>query len=225
MNANKTYTQPAPQTKGRTIPWASLYDKIVWLVSFGKDQAIRRKIAELAQIKPGDSVLDVGCGTGDLALAAKTLAGSTGQVYGTDASPKMIDVAQQKAARIGAEVTFQVDLIENITFPDDQFDVVLSTLMMHHLPDDLKREGLAEIYRVLKPGGRLFIVDMESTSGGSVFQRFSDLMIQLHGGHTHMQNNVKKLIPFVENAGFTNVETDKINRQLSFIAGTKAPVS
>ena len=55
-------------------------------------------------------------------------------------------------------------------------------------------------------------------------QRLSELMIQLHGGHAAMQNNVKKLIPFVEAAGFTDVETAKINRQFSYIAGQKAPV-
>jgi len=96
--------------------------------------------------------------------------------------------------------------------------------MMHHLPDDLKREGLAGIYRVLKPDGRLLIVDMESASSGSVVQRFSDLMIQLHGGHTAMENNVQKLIPLVEAAGFISVETGKINRQLSFIVAQKASV-
>jgi ubiquinone/menaquinone biosynthesis C-methylase UbiE len=225
MNMEKIHGQSAPKTRGRTIPWASFYDTVVWLLSLGKGQAIRKVSIEPAEIKPGDRVLDVGCGTGDLTMLAKTLAGPTGEVYGTDASPKMIEVARRKAARTGVDVTFQVDLIENMTFPDNQFDVVLSSLMMHHLPDDLKREGLAEIYRVLKPGGRLLIVDMESSSNGSVIQRLSDLMIQLHGGHKHLQNNVKSLIPFVEAASFTNVETDKINRQLSFIAGEKTPVS
>ena len=225
MSSEKIHSQNAPKTRGRTIPWTSFYDAVVWLVSLGKGRAIRKATVELAQIKPGDSVLDVGCGTGDLTIAAKAVASPTGQVYGTDASPEMIDLARRKAARAGVDVTFQIDLIENITFPDNQFDVVLSSLMMHHLPDDLKREGLAEIYRVLKPDGRLLIVDMESLSSGSVVQRLSDIMIQLHGGHKHMQNNVKKLIPLVEAAGFTSVETDKINRQLSYIAGKKALVS
>lgn len=222
MNGQKTYSQPAPKTRGRTIPWASFYDALVWLLSGGKGLAFRQATVELAEIKAGERVLDVGCGTGDLTLAAKAVAGSTGEVIGTDASPAMIDQARRKAARSGVEVTFQVDLIETMTFPDNQFDVVLSSLMMHHLPDDLKREGLAEIYRVLKPGGRLLIVDMESSTGGSILQRLSEVMIQLHGGHTHMQNNVKKLIPLVEAAGFANVETDKLNRQFSFIAAKKA---
>jgi demethylmenaquinone methyltransferase/2-methoxy-6-polyprenyl-1,4-benzoquinol methylase/phosphoethanolamine N-methyltransferase len=216
---------PTLETKGRTISWASFYDAAVWLLSLGRGRAIRQATVEPAQIKPGDRVLDVGCGTGDLTMAAKAVAGPGGEVVGTDASPQMIDLARRKAARVGVEVTFQLDLIEAMTFPDNQFDVVLSSLMMHHLPDDLKREGLAEIYRVLKPGGRLLIVDMESSSSGSPVQRLSDVMIQLHGGHTAMQNNVKKLIPLVEAAGFISVETAKINRQLSYIAGKKAPVS
>jgi len=225
MHTENTHSHPPPKTRGQTISWASFYDAVVWLLSLGKSSAIRKTTVDLAQIKPGDRVLDVGCGTGDLTMAAKALAGPSGEVYGTDASAEMIEVARRKAAQAGVEVTFQVDLIEDISFPDDEFDAVLSSLMMHHLPDDLKREGLAEIYRVVKPGGRILILDIESSSGGSVGQRLSDVMIQLHGGHTAMQNNVKKLIPFVEAAGFRSVETDKLNRQFSFITAEKAAIS
>jgi demethylmenaquinone methyltransferase/2-methoxy-6-polyprenyl-1,4-benzoquinol methylase/phosphoethanolamine N-methyltransferase len=114
-----------------------------------------------------------------------------------------------------------VGLIEDISFPDDHFDVVLSTLMMHHLPDDLKRTGLAEIYRVTKPGGRILIVDFESSSAGSLTQRLADVMIHMHGGHTATQDNVKKLIPLLGAAGFTVLETGKVNRQLSFLLAQK----
>lgn len=221
MNTEKTYHHPTPETSGRTIQWAQFYDLMTGLLSFGKMRALRKVILQRAQIKPGDSVLDVGCGTGDLAMATKTLSGPTGAVHGIDASPQMIAVAQRKAARAGTEVAFQVGLIEGIAFPDNHFDVVLSTLMMHHLPSDLKRAGLAEIYRVTKPGGRILIVDIQSSPGGSLGQRLSDLMIQLHGGHTAMQDNVKKLMPIVEGAGFTSLETDKVNRQLSFITAKK----
>ena len=221
MTTDNTPHQPAPATQGRTIPWAAFYDIVVRLMSLGKDSAIRKACVELAQINPGDKVLDVGCGTGDLTLEAKKIAGSIGEVYGTDASPKMIEQAQQKALRTNADVTFQVGLVENISFPDNHFEVVLSSLMMHHLPDDLKSAGLAEIYRVLKPGGRLLIVDMQSTASGSLGQRLSDFMIHVHGGHTTMQENVKKQVHFVEAVGFSIAETDKINRQLAYILARK----
>lgn len=221
MNTEKTYHHPAPKTSGRTIPWARFYDLVTGLLTFGKMRALRKAMVQQAQVKPGESVLDVGCGTGDAAMAAKALAGPSGQVHGIDASPQMITVAQSKAAKVGTQVDFQVGLIEDISFPDAHFDLVLSTLMMHHLPGDLKRAGLAEIYRVTKPGGRILIVDMQSSSGGSLGQRLADVMIQMHGGHAAMHDNVTKLVPLVQDAGFASLETGEINRQLAFISAKK----
>ena len=221
MSAHETHTHDAPTTSGRTISWASLYDALVWLISFGRGRNVRQAILALAEINPGDKLLDVGCGTGDLGIAALAIAGPTGEVHGIDASPQMIAVARQKAARANLDIRFEVDVIESLSFPDDHFDIVTSTLMMHHLPNDLKRKGLAEMYRVTKPGGRILIVDIESSRGGSLGQRLSDLMIHLHGGHSAMQDNVQKLLPFVEDAGFTGTETQRIGRQYSAMTAQK----
>jgi demethylmenaquinone methyltransferase/2-methoxy-6-polyprenyl-1,4-benzoquinol methylase/phosphoethanolamine N-methyltransferase len=92
-------------------------------------------------------VLDVGCGTGALTLLAKKHTGSAGQVCGLDASPEMIEVARHKATRAHADVDFRVGVVEQLPYPDGSFDVVLSSLMMHHLPADLKPKALAEIRR------------------------------------------------------------------------------
>jgi len=221
MSTERLHDQPAPKTQGRTIPWAFFYDALVKFMSFGNDSAIRKATVRLAKIKTGDKVLDVGCGTGDLTIEAKKIAGPRGDVHGTDASPNMIHQAGQKAARNGVKVNFQVGLVEVIEFAENQFDVVLSSLMMHHLPDEVKRNGLAEIYRVLRPGGRLLIVDMQSTTGGSLGQRLSELMIQIHGGHTAMRDNVVRQIPLVKDAGFEIAASDKLNRQLSYILAFK----
>lgn len=208
------------ETKGRLIRWASLYDGVSRLL-LGDERAFRQTTVALAQIKPGDTALDVGCGTGSLALVAKEQVGPIGSVYGIDASPEMVAIAQQKATQASRDVTFQVDVIERLSFPDNQFDVVLSSLMMHHLPNDLKSQGLAEIYRVLKPGGRVLVVDVESSTEGTLMQKIADIAIHLHGGHTAMQDNVKKLVPFLEAAGFSAITTAKINRQTSYVTGLK----
>jgi len=157
--------EPAPETKGRVIRWARFYDLVTMLMSLGRAPAIRRMTVEMAKVAPGEAVLDVGCGTGTLTIAAKAEAGPTGQVHGIDASPEMIEVAREKTGRKGADVDFRVGLIEDIPFPDGQFDVVLSSLMLHHLPDDVKRQGFQEIRRILKPGGRFLAIDLGMSGG------------------------------------------------------------
>ncbi len=156
-------TADAPHTAGRVIHWARYYDLFGRLISFGRDKAIRQKVVQLASPSPGENVLDVGCGTGTLAIAINPRVGE-GEVHGIDASPEMIEVAKEKAAKAGAEIDFQVALIEAIPFPDASFDLVTSSLMLHHLPDDLKRKGFAEIRRVLKPGGRFLAMDFAAHS-------------------------------------------------------------
>lgn len=158
MTHSHSMEQPA-QTQGRLIRWAPYYDFAVNLITFGQSWRLRKMTIDNALIKPGDSVLDVGCGTGDVTLPAKISAGKDGKVYGIDPAPEMIAVARSKAARKGLDIDFRIAVIELLPFPDASIDVVTSSLMVHHLPDELKLRGLAEIYRVLKPGGRLLVFD------------------------------------------------------------------
>jgi len=155
----------ASKTRGSVWNWAWRYDLLIGFATLGREQAFRRTIADLAQLQPGEVVLDVGCGTGTLAIIARQRVGETGRVSGIDPSQQMIARARRKAERAGLTIDFQIGVIEQLSFPDQSLDVVLSTFMMHHLPDDLKRQGLAEIVRVLKPEGRLLVVDMKGPAG------------------------------------------------------------
>lgn len=154
---------------GRVLHWAAGYDLLAWLLFRGRERAFRDRLAGLAGLGPGQSVLDVGCGTGSQAIAAKRQVGPTGSVVGIDASPVMIARAARKARRAGTEVTFTTAVVQQLPCADAQFDRVLSTLMLHHLSREGREQCAREMRRVLKPGGRVLAVDFgkPSATGGS----------------------------------------------------------
>ena len=211
------------KTEGRTIPWARFYDALGWIVTFGGIRHTQKRMLDAIDLQHGEYVLDVGCGTGTLAISAKQKYGKDIEIQGIDASQQMINVAQAKASKAGVEVDFQTGLIEDLPFQENHFDKVLNTLVFHHLPQDLQRRGLKEIFRVLKPGGWLVIVDMQSSPGG-FGQRLSDLFINLHGGHKHMADNVSKLQPLLDSAGFEDVNSESLDRQFAVINGRKPSI-
>lgn len=189
-----------PNTEGHTIHWAKYYDLTVQLLTLGQNKKLRAWTIEAAQIRAGESVLDVGCGTGELTRAAKRAAGESGRVFGIDASPEMIEVARDNAWRDKLQIEFRLEPIEHLTFADHSMDVVLSSLMMHHLPEELKRAGLQEIFRVLKPGGRVVIVDLKRAAA-TIEQIMSHLMA--HGG---MTRGIQDLPALMQELNFVNLE-------------------
>jgi ubiquinone/menaquinone biosynthesis C-methylase UbiE len=207
-------TDSAPATRGAVIRWAGHYDQVVSLLTLGRRARLRNMTIALARIQPGDRVLEVGCGTGDVAIAACAPAGPRGSVSGIDAGPEMIAVARAKAARAGVAVDFRVEPIEALTYPDATFDIVLSSLMMHHLPDDLKRQGLAEIARVLKPGGRLLIVDVKRPSG-RLSRALNGLML-----HGRLETGIQDLPVLLNEAGYIGIEAGATDfSMLGFVRG------
>ena len=147
------------QTHGMPLNWlAPVYDRIC--LTFGLGLAFRKTTLRCAALKPGERVLDVGCGTGVLTRLVAEVVGEKGQAVGIDPATKMISIAKENAAIEKSRAEFRVAAIENLPFEDSSFDCVLSSLMIHHLPPDLKLTGLTEIYRVLKSGGRPLAVDI-----------------------------------------------------------------
>jgi ubiquinone/menaquinone biosynthesis C-methylase UbiE len=101
-----TDRNPTRTTTGAVLHRAALYDLLVWLLMLGQERVFREKVVRLARLTSGESVLDVGSGTGTLAMAAKRLVGPKATVYGVDASPEMIARARNKAMKAGVEVVF-----------------------------------------------------------------------------------------------------------------------
>lgn len=210
-----TSGRAAPATKGAVMrSSARFYDLMVWLLTLGRERPFREQLVALARLQPGESVLDVGCGTGTLALTAKRRVGPTGIVHGIDASPEMIARATRKAKKAGADVTFRTAVVEALPFPDREFDVVLSTLMLHHLPRPTREQSAREIRRVLKPGGRVLAVDF-----GMPGRHHSGILGHLHYRRGHVA--LDKVIELLSASGLTVVESGPVGvRDLHFTLAT-----
>ena len=205
-----------PRTSGIVLHSPVLYDLTVWLAFFGNEQAFREKVLQFARLATGESVLDVGCGTGTLAIAAKRRVGPNGAVYGVDASAEMLARAEKKAKTAGMEVSFRRGLAEALPFPDSQFDVVLSTVMLHHLPRKARLQFAKEIRRVLKPGGRVLAVDFEGMD-----DQKRTFLSHFHRPHGHV--SVRDIIALLSEAGLTSIESGSVGiRDLQFVLANAA---
>jgi ubiquinone/menaquinone biosynthesis C-methylase UbiE len=117
-----------------------------------------RQLVLQAKLTKGQRVLDVGCGTGNLTLLVKRLHPDV-DVVGLDPDPKALQRARSKAKRQNVDVRFERGFADSLADPDRSFDCVLSAFMFHHLKRDEKAATLRDIQRVLKPGGRLHVLD------------------------------------------------------------------
>jgi ubiquinone/menaquinone biosynthesis C-methylase UbiE len=182
---------------GIVIHSAAEYDRRFMVRSRGRERVFRQELVERARLAAGESVLDVGCGTGTLALAAKRRVGADGMARGIDPSAEMIARARSKARRSGLDVAFDEAVVQTLPFEDDTFDVVLAALTFHQLPHDDVDRSLREIERVLRPGGRLFVADL-------------DMRAPSHGPHSHGHFDLEPVADALE-----VVETGSIAFRLS----------
>jgi ubiquinone/menaquinone biosynthesis C-methylase UbiE len=208
-------SQKHGDTTGRVLHRAAGYDFLVWLLTRGRDRAFREQLLNLAHLKPGESVLDVGCGTGTLAIAAKRRAGPTAIVHGIDASPAMIARASKKATKAHLNVVFHQGLAEALPFPDGEFDLVLSTVMLHHLPRKIRQQAAVEIRRVLKPEGRVLVVDF-----GAPRRPRRSLIGHFH---RHGRTNIDDVIGLLSAAGLHRVDSGEVGaNDLYFVLAAPA---
>ncbi len=206
----------SPETQGNVLHKAVPYDFHTRRLLKSSEASIHM----LSGLKPGDKVLDVGCGSGRLTIAAQTWVNPAGEAHGIDPSPEMIEVARRNAARAGQPVKFETGMVEALPFPDGSFDVVMSRLVLHHLPGDLKSRGLAEMRRVLKPGGLCLVIDFEPPKS-PLLRHLTRVILN----HTMAQVDIREYMPLLTAAGFTEVETGPTgSRLLSYVRG-KSPMS
>jgi len=172
---------PREKTVGIVLHGAARYDLLASLLTLGRETRLRNRMLGLARLQPGETVLDVACGSGTLALAAKQQVGPQGRVTGIDASAEMIERARAKGMKAGLDLTFVNGTAQELPFGQGQFDIVIGTLMLHHLPRPARSDFAREAGRVLKPGGRLLLIDFGRPAQQSRWPRFH------RHGHLDMQ--------------------------------------
>jgi ubiquinone/menaquinone biosynthesis C-methylase UbiE len=192
----------------RPMPGPFRYDLMLLIASRGKERIFREKQVDLARLAPGESVLDVGCGTGTLAIAAARRLGSAGAVHGLDRSAALLARARKKAHKAGVDVTFELGSGEALPYPDGHFEVVLSSLVFHHLPHEVLQDSAREIRRVLKANGRLLIVDI-----GGVQDHGKRTMHAPHAGRVAF--NLAEVAPRLSNIGLEEVESGPIDSHMT----------
>jgi ubiquinone/menaquinone biosynthesis C-methylase UbiE len=150
------------------LPFYDIFTRLLGLTK------VHNRLIRQAAVGPGQSVLEIGCGTGNLTLLAKRR-NPEALFVGIDPDPKALDRARRKAARSGSSLKFDRGFSQELPYEDMSFDRVLSAFMFHHVQPEAKLPTIQEALRVLKPGGSLHLVDFQDTGHGS----------QGHGGGLH----------------------------------------
>src|SRR5229473_2019460 len=195
------------------------FDTLLAVVGLGTP--LTEKVIERAHIQDGEHLLDVGCGTATLLIEVKSRYPSA-QVVGVDTDDRALQVARHKIALHQIEVEVIQARAEHLPFPTSSFDIVMSTLVFHHLPTEIKQRAMQEIYCVLTPGGRLLLADFGRPEGLLLSSFFAlGALVQADEARYIQDNKEGKLPRFLKEAGFAVQELPPRYRGVQFLLATK----
>jgi ubiquinone/menaquinone biosynthesis C-methylase UbiE len=185
-----------------------------------REKLVKRRLIERARIAPGHRVLDLGCGTGTLAIAIKRMHPSA-RVTGLDADRKILAIARKKAAHASLDVTFDLGDATVLPYSDGSFDRVVSSLLYSVLSRAGKQSATHEVYRVLAKGGGLFIADF-----GPPHTPWGRLVARRMRRFEPIASNLDGCLPMMlREAGFRNVgdigQVSTVLGTISFVGGRK----
>lgn len=214
----KTVSPANPQQYIPALRFAWLtpaYDIVVRTTT--REASVKTALIEQANIAAGQHVLDLGCGTGTLALWIKQRHPDA-QVTGIDADPAVLKVAARKANRANVSIGLDPGFSFRLPYADASFDRVLSSLFFHHLTWTDKQRTARELARVLRPGGQLHVADWGRATGPVM--RVAFVPVQLLDGLANTRDNVRGKLPALfDEAGFSGVTQ---TRTFSTVFGTLA---
>lgn len=160
---------------------AANYDRTNTVLSFGIHHLWRRATVRAAGAREGVSVLDCATGTGDLAIAFKKAVGTTGRVVGTDFCAEMLHYAPAKAQAANTAIQFEVADVTNLPYPNNSFDVASISFGIRNVDNPVR--GLAEMARVVRPGGKVVVLEFGQPRGlfAAPFNLYSKHVIPVIG--------------------------------------------
>ncbi|ETW25307.1 hypothetical protein MGAST_03505 [Mycobacterium gastri 'Wayne'] len=182
----------------------------VWYL--GRRARIWDRLVAASGARDGEKVLDVGCGTGYFARRISPVVGPAGAVTGIDPSKAALDYA---AAHTPPNCTFQAGHAEELPFADHSFDLVVSSLTFHHIPNEHRANAVREMFRVVRPGGRMLIADIRSPRVPLL-----EWLTSVAHGDADVHNVFDRLKAMTVNTGFTITETGNATR-LYYIAAER----
>jgi len=204
-----TQTQTTDYVPAAGRHWAlPFYDLLTKLL--GADR-VRKLLAEQAACRPGDRVLDVGCGTGSLVVLLKRMQPGA-EVVGLDPDPGALAIAGRKAGRAGVAVQLDQGSADALPYAGGTFHRVLSSLMYHHLRGAQKEQMLREVRRVLKPGGTFHLLDF----AGPGTERRGFIASHLHSHRALRDNDQERVLASMHAAGLTD---PRVTQRVPSLAG------
>jgi len=196
MGAPSPGTLEEPQVRAMFDRIAGFYDRMNSVMTAGLHHSWRRRAADLAAVGPGDSALDVACGTGDLAIELASRVGGPGEVIGCDFSEEMLAHARRKSPAI----TWQWANALELPYDSGRFDAATVGFGARNFSD--LRRGIGEMARVVKPGGRVVVLEITTPTKPplSTFYRvWFDRIVPLIGrvagdsaAYEYLPNSVKR---------------------------------
>jgi len=183
---------------------------------YGLRERLQKRVLKSVKFKRNWKVLDVGCGTGADSIMLKSKYPKM-ELYGIDADPKIIEIAKRKNREKRLGINFQLAFAEELPFKENSFDAAWCNLLLHHLPTDSKKQAIKEMYRVLKPEGKCFLIIFSKPVNPILAK-----IVLLQNLFSYTKDNYEDKIPqFVKEAGFKRIKEEKFWFHMSIVQVVK----
>jgi SAM-dependent methyltransferase len=204
----------ATGTPGMHVGHGARYDLLSAILFCGRRHRVFTRLAALSGARPGDRVLDIGCGTG---YFTRIMAGAVepgGTALGVDPSREAIARARRLTHRAGC--TFSEGTAEALAAQDGSQDAAVSSLMIHHLPEALRSQAIREMFRVLRPGGRLLVAEFRPPGSRTGRKLIGPLV-----SPAMRDNPLHLLAPMISEAGFEQIRSGDLHPWVHYVHAVK----